>query len=190
MSYFRSLSATLLSAVATFSLVTASSCGTNAVGVDDCRDIEQARCRASASCLDANGAPLIDDVDACERFYRDHCLHGLAVKPAAGASVAGCVQVIEAAGRCAERDPASTLADCNETEAVTEPRPGLSLACEVVTHPEKTPECSFLTDVPVTEGIAGESAGGQSGADTSSAASAGQTSASGGETAQGGAPAQ
>jgi hypothetical protein len=189
MSYFRSLSATLLSAAAMFSLVT-SSCGTNAVGVDDCRDIEQARCRASASCLDANGVPLIDDVDACERYYRDHCLHGLAMKPGVNASVATCVQVIEAAGRCAERDPASTLTDCNETEAVTEPHPGLKLACDVVTHPERAAECSFLTDVPVTEGSAGQSAGGQSGEDTGAAANAGQTSASGGETAQGGAPAE
>jgi hypothetical protein len=190
MSYSRSLSAALLSAAATFSLVTASSCGTDAVGVDDCRDIEQARCRASAWCLDANGTPIVDDVDACERYYRDHCLHGLAVKPAAGASVATCVQVIEAAGRCAERDPASTLTDCNATEAVTEPHPGFRLACDVVTHPERAAECSFLSDLPLTEGGAGQSAGGQSGSDPSSGASAGQTSAAGGETAQGGAPAE
>jgi hypothetical protein len=183
MSYFRSLSATLLAAAATFSLVTASSCGTSAVGVDDCRDIEQARCRASTVCLDADGAPLIEDVGACERYYRDHCLHGLAAKPPAGASVSACVQVIDAAGQCAQSDPASTLADC----PVTDRRPGLTRACDVVTHPERTTECAFLLDTPdVSDGTAGQSAGGQSGADTSSTASAGQSGA-GGETAQAGA---
>ena len=181
MSYFRSLSATLLAAVATFSLVTASSCGTSAVGVDTCRDIEQARCRASASCLDANGNPLIRDVPACERYYRDHCLHGLAVKPPAGASVSACIQVIEAAGECAAADPASTLADC----PVTDRRAGLSRACDVITHPERTTECAFLLETPIVDdGAAG--AGGQASTDTSSGASAGQ-SAGGTETAQAGA---
>src|SRR5882724_3002222 len=99
MRYLRSFTATLLSAAITFSLVTASGCGTNAVGVDDCRSIEQARCHAGAPC------GIIEDVDACDRYYRDHCLHGLATKPPAGASVSACVQVIEAAGRCAQADP-------------------------------------------------------------------------------------
>lgn len=185
MSYFRSLSATLLATAATFSLVTASSCGTNAVGVDDCRDIEQARCRASASCLNDDGAPLIDDVPACERYYRDHCLHGLAVKPPAGASVAACVQVIEAAGECAKSDPGSTLDDC----PVTDRRAGLTRACDVVTHPERATECSFLLDVPDDSGAAGQSSGGQGGSDSSTGASAGQSSA-GGETAAAGASAE
>jgi hypothetical protein len=182
MSYFRSLSATLLAAVASFSLVTASSCGTSAVGVDDCRDIEQARCRASAWCLNDDGAPLIDDVPACERYYRDHCLHGLAVKPPASASVSACVQVIEAAGDCAKSDPSSTLADC----PVTDRRAGLTRACDVVTHPERATECSFLTDTPEESGAAGQSAGGQTGSDTSGGATAGQSGA-GGETAAAGA---
>jgi hypothetical protein len=175
MSYLRPLSATLLATAASFSLVTASSCGTSAVGVDDCRDIEQARCRASAYCLDADGAPLIDDVPACERFYRDHCLHGLAVKPPAGASVSACVQVIEAAGQCAKDDPNATLTDCPFTDR----RAGLTRACDVVTHPERATECSFLLDTDEMSGAAGQSAGGQAGTDTPSVAGAGQSGASG-----------
>ena len=178
MSYFRSLSATVLSAAATFSLVTAS-CGTSAVGVDDCRNIEQARCRAGASCVDSNGAPMIEDVDACERYYRDHCLHGLAVKPPAGASVSACVNVIEAAGRCAKGDPTIALEDC--PKRVTATKPGLAQACDVVTHPELATECAFLSNT--------KSSGGQSSTDTSSGATAGQPTAAGGETAQAGAPA-
>ncbi len=178
MSYFRSLSAAMLSAAAMFSLVTAS-CGTSALGVDDCRDIEQARCVASASCLDSNGAPLIEDVPACERYYRDHCLHGLAVKPPAGASVSACVKVIEAAGRCAKSDPTSPLDEC--PKPVTQVQPGLTHVCDVVTHPELATECGFLTNTP------DESTGGQA-SDSSTGASAATTA--GGEAAQGGAPAE
>jgi hypothetical protein len=167
MSYFRSLSATLLSAAATFSIVTAS-CGTNAVGVDDCRDIEQARCRASASCLDADGLPLIEDVPACERYYRDHCLHGFAVKPPAGADVAACVQLIEQAGRCAQEDPASELG-CTDTSSRR--RTGFTTACDVVIHPERAIECAFLLDKP-DDGGAGEGTGGQSSPDPSNGAGA------------------
>jgi hypothetical protein len=183
MSYFRSLSATLLSAAATFSIVTAS-CGTNAVGVDDCRDIEQARCRASASCLDADGVPLVQDIAACERYYRDHCLHGFAVKPPAGADVAGCIQLIERAGHCAHEDPESELG-CTETASTR--RAGFTRACDVVTHPERASECAFLLDKPdESDGSAGEGSGGQTSSDTSSGAATGQGAAAG-ESTQGGA---
>jgi hypothetical protein len=183
MRYLRSFTATLLSAAIAFSLVTASGCGTNAVGVDDCRDIEQARCHAGGRC------GIIEDVDACDRYYRDHCLHGLATKPPAGASVSACVQVIEAAGRCAQADPKATLSSCEETVTATEPTESLNTACDVVTHPELATECSFLLDAPPADsGSAGQSAGGQSGTDETPA-SAGQAGAAGAETTQGGASA-
>ena len=147
MSLFRSLSAMLLSAITSFSLVTASGCGTAAVGVDDCRDIEQARCRAGKAC------GLVDDVEACERYYRGHCLHGLATAPPAGASVASCIEKIEAAGECAKNDPETPLSEC-ET-AVPEQQSRLNTACDVVLHPERAAECAFLTDTPPEEGAGG-----------------------------------
>jgi len=162
MRFFRMLTATLLSAATSFSLVTASGCGTAAVGVDDCREIEQARCRAGAPC------GIIEDVGACERYYRDHCLHGLVTKPPAGASVSACVQVIEAAGRCAQDDPTTKLSSCDPV--VTDAHPGLSRACDVVTHPELASECAFLLDTPPDTGAAGQSAGGQSGAEPTAGA--------------------
>ncbi|HVY28562.1 MAG TPA: hypothetical protein VHB79_18530 [Polyangiaceae bacterium] len=179
MSYLRALSATLLSAATTFTLVTASGCGTSAIGVDDCRDIQQARCRAGKAC------GIVDDVAACERYYRDHCLHGLATTPPAGTSVAGCVEVIEAAGRCAEGDPEIDLNDCDP--AVTDRKQSLTLACDVVRHPERANECAFLTDLPDTGGSAGQSAGGA--ADDGSGATGGVESTTGGESAAGGASA-
>jgi hypothetical protein len=155
MSHLRALSAMLVSAATTFSLVTASGCGTGAVGISDCRDIQRARCRAGVAC------GMIADEQACERYYRDFCLHGLAAKPPADASVAACVEVIDAAGRCAATDPEIQLSDCNESVKAT--GADLRFACDVVKHPERSVECSFLTDVPVQPGSAGQSSGGQSG---------------------------
>jgi uncharacterized membrane protein YgcG len=177
MSHLRSLSATLLSAAISFCLVTASGCGTSAVGIDACRDIERARCRASEAC------GTVDGVAACERYVRDHCLHGLADAPPSQAVVDGCVQVIVSAGKCAEGDPEARLEDCDPF--VTESEPSLILACDVVAHPERADECAFLLDVP-DEGSAGQNAGGQ--ASSGSGGSSGSTGASGGETASGGVP--
>jgi hypothetical protein len=167
MSYSRSLSATLLSALTTFGIVTASGCGTKAVGIDECRDIERARCRAGAYC------GIVDDVPACERYYRDHCLHGLATKPPSGAVVAACVQNIEAAGRCASKGAETPLNACDED--VSPRRGNLRTACDVVAHPELTSECAFLTDTPPVDGGGGQ--GGESSADDSAESSSGGTPA-------------
>jgi len=152
MSYPRALTASLLSAAVSFCLVAASGCGTTAIGIDDCRDIEHARCEAAKSC------GIVTDVEACQLYYRDHCLHGLPAKLEAGDSVSACVEVIQAAGQCAQGDPEISLADCDPR--VTARRRDLSRACDVVAHPERAPECGFLTYVPADEGAGG--AGGQS----------------------------
>lgn len=177
MSLFRSLSASLLSAAASFSIVTASGCGTNAIGVDDCRDIEQARCEASVPC------GFVDDVKACRRYYRDHCLHGLLTKPSAGA-VAECVRVIDAAGQCASADAEAGLSDCDP--AVTEANGKLRSACDVVAHPEFASECAFLLDEPPDTGTGGQPAtGGSPGAEEPAGGKGGSepeaTSGSGGQ---------
>jgi hypothetical protein len=184
MSYLRFLSATLLSATCSFSLVTASGCGTSAVGVDDCRDIETARCRASKIC------GTVDDVDACERYVRDHCLHGLAGKAPGGTAVAACVNVIEAAARCATDDPDVALRDCDPQ--VTERASGLRKACDVVAHPERATECAFLADLPEEEDDGSGGAGGQPSEDESDESSTGSAAgaSAGGKGSEGGAPAE
>jgi hypothetical protein len=155
MSYSRALSAALLAAATSFSLVTGSGCGTAALGIEDCRDIEEARCHAAVTC------GIISDADACERYYRDHCLHGLPVKPPAGDSVPSCVEVIKAAGRCAKGDPSIELAACDP--AVATPKTGFTRACDVVSHPERTPECAFLSELPEEEDPGSAGAGGTAG---------------------------
>jgi hypothetical protein len=126
----------LVSALTAFGL-TGGGCTTDAVGIDACRDIETARCEAAQYC------GRIEDVEACQRFYRDHCLHGLAegVSEPAADAVADCVATIEKAGECAKGDRFARLEDCPQ---VTREDDGATFACQIVLFPEWSAECSFL----------------------------------------------
>lgn len=129
-------------------------CGTDAVGIDDCRDIERARCEAAAHC------GVVDDVDECQRFYRDQCLHGLSVESPGAIAVESCVSVIQKAGACA-RDHGgadASLADCDGD--VSDATVDADEACDLVLYPERAAECRFLTpNPPEPSGEGGE--GGQ-----------------------------
>jgi hypothetical protein len=48
------------------------SCGTDAVGINACREVEEARCNAAPVC---EGAGF--NVSACAQFYQDECLVGI-----------------------------------------------------------------------------------------------------------------
>jgi hypothetical protein len=107
-------------------------CGTDAVGVGECRALEQARCAAAAAC----GFP---DVAACERYQRDHCLHGVALEEISAGQIDICVVDIERAGRCAASQGATTSAG-----ACAEPVVAQGTACDVVRTPERAVSCAFL----------------------------------------------
>jgi hypothetical protein len=135
----RALTAGVASAALAFFVVHASGCGTDAVGVEECRDIESARCEAGKYC------GLVDDVDECKRFYRDQCLHGMAAGERPGAPrVKECVATIRAAGACAKVG-AKVLTEC---VAQGLPAPSQKTyhvdACKIVEQPEGTAECDFL----------------------------------------------
>jgi hypothetical protein len=110
--------------VAAAVILAAASCGTDAVGTDACRKIEQARCRRAPQCpallLQSNG------VEECNQFARDHCLHGLPVADPGAPAVDSCVGAIDRA------------------------------TCDVVAHPETTPECAFLQPSPALDAGPGE----------------------------------
>jgi len=89
-------------------------CGTDAVGVDACRSIEQARCQKAPSCP-ALGITTSQGVEECAQFARDRCLHGIAVADPGAAALDACVKAI--------------AADTN---------------CSVVASPETAPACAFL----------------------------------------------
>jgi hypothetical protein len=132
-----------------------SGCGPEPVGVDDCRAIESARCEAAVSC------GLVNDADECTRFYRDHCLHGLAApETPGGAAVTDCVEAIQRAGQCAEDDAEQSIADCLDGDQQITPLKGADLdnVCDVVRTPEQTRQCAFLSETADGEGgAAGDS---------------------------------
>lgn len=96
-------------------------CGTDPVGVESCRKIEHARCENARACgidlakpTHRDDTPELDVV-ACERFYDDACLHGLAAPTDPGSvAVQACVDAI------------------NNGD------------CSVVKNPETHPACAFL----------------------------------------------
>jgi hypothetical protein len=90
------------------------SCGTDAMGTDACRKIEQARCRKGPACP-ALQVQAGAGVEECTQFARDRCLHGLAVADPGPAAVDQCVAAI--AG---------------------------DQTCNTVLSPETAPACAFL----------------------------------------------
>jgi hypothetical protein len=99
---------------ATALLVASAACGTDAVGVDACKRIEEARCQQAPACGIALEPPYHtsgSDVSACIRFYDDDCLHGLASGTDPGpTAVAACVTAIEQGGCSVVLSPSSAAA--------------------------------------------------------------------------------
>lgn len=120
-------------------------CGTDAKGIESCREIEEERCRQAPTCPGLFRVSSEEDVESCVRFYRDQCLHGMSSPEPGKPALDACLQTIKRAGACA-KSGAATLAECSvPPSSQTE----LSTACEILLHPEKTAECSFL--VPPVE---------------------------------------
>lgn len=153
----------LLSAVCAFTLVSAVGCGTDAQGVDECRQIEETRCVAAKNC------GFVSDIPDCQRYYRSQCLHGLPVPPPGSVKLTACLDVIRAAGACAQSSGVDTLLDdCEPSLSGSAADDDLKTTCDLVKEPEKTAECSFLT------GSSGGAGGG-----SSSAAKGGEPSEAG-----------
>src|SRR5579859_3236920 len=78
----------------------ASACGTEAVGIDVCKQVEEARCRSAEKCgvtLEPPYSTTGNTVDACVRYYDVACLHGLANGYDPGPNpLHACVAAIEA----------------------------------------------------------------------------------------------
>ncbi len=106
----------LVSTIGT-AIVLAVACGTDAVGIEACRQIESARCRQAPNCPNISLAQPLhpgSDVNDCIRFYNDACQHGLAVGDPGAPSVNACVAAINE-GNCTtvehpETDPKSRCA--------------------------------------------------------------------------------
>lgn len=131
----RTRSACLVAAPLVLFVAGGPSCGTDAVGVEVCRDIEGARCEAGKHC------GFVDDVAACKRLYRDQCLHGMASGKEPGKIQAQeCAAVIRGAGDCA----AGGVSDPTLCPAIPAGSTSLTSVCDVVKRPEAVMACDFL----------------------------------------------
>ena len=120
-------------------------CGTDAVGVEACRQIETARCTAAPQCKgdpSSAGIETEEQVDNCITFYRDQCLHGLenAEDEPKTKDVDRCIAAIEATTSC-QKNGAATMAGC-EGVTVVEGAAELS-PCAVLAEPENLTDCTF-----------------------------------------------
>jgi hypothetical protein len=117
-------SARLVSVTLAALSLAAIACGTDAVGIQACRQIQEARCRQAPACnipLEPPYRTSGSDVDACIRFYNDACLHGLASASDPGPiAVNACVAAINRA-------------------------PTTDGGCLIVTTPQTADACSWLT---------------------------------------------
>ena len=114
-------------------------CGTDAVGVSECRAIERARCDAAVAC----GYP---NAEECRRLQRDQCLHGVTAASVSSVEADACARDIERAGACAaSAGPDTAASACSPPIATDAPT---RTACEVVLSPELTPSCAFLVPSP------------------------------------------
>lgn len=113
-------------------------CGVETVGVDACRKIEQERCVQAPPCPNLK----VSDVNACKRFYRDQCLHGLTLESEPGDPVVDkCVAAVKAAGACAKAAPGAPCANVSVSRAG-------ATACDVLEHPEIAVDCSWIVPPP------------------------------------------
>jgi hypothetical protein len=130
----------------------AAGCGTDAVGVSECREIEQTRCEAAASC----GYPAVEE---CQRYSRDHCLHGVPGDQINASEAESCTRQVAAAGQCAASIGATTAPDACDPPIPTDGTAGS--VCDAITKPESMMACSFLRPAEETTASgSGDASGG------------------------------
>ncbi|WP_437948161.1 hypothetical protein WME98_47035 [Sorangium sp. So ce296] len=172
------------------------SCGTAAVGIGACRQIETARCEAAAACPAWVGSADADEkVDACVEFVWDQCLHGIenagtednpAPEPTES-QIQACVDAVGATRKCAA-DNVASMAECSAAQ-LADGADGAISPCEVITkraHALKA--CAFVVKPPTgAGGGSGDGGGGGSaGADGEGGGNGGGAGAGAGADGEGG----
>ncbi|AUX43053.1 uncharacterized protein SOCE26_044930 [Sorangium cellulosum] len=176
----------------------AQGCGTDAVGVEACRQIEQARCEAAAACGFDEA-----QVKTCSEFYWDQCLHGIqhavdydeenTSQPAedpASVDVDECVAAVQATRDCAGSGVAS-MAGCSAAPLAPGEDSGITPCKVIEERAHALAECSFVVQPPAPDGAGGGDGAGTSGGDAGGAGGGGASgdgaSGSGGDAGGGGA---
>lgn len=149
----------LVQGLAAALILAAGACGSDPAGINFCRRIETARCGLAHAC------GTLENVGDCERFYRDHCLHGLGVPIPPEREVEGCAIALE------------TAAECTLTESSA---PECENACALVARPERALECGFLSsEAPDPEEPGGQGGSGGEDGEPAEAGAGGAAEASG-----------
>jgi len=160
--------------------VTGWHCSSDAIAVEACRTIENKRCEAAMGCT--SGIADEDDVTACQLFYRDQCLFGMAAEEDPGQpAVEACVAAIDQAAVC----KLSTMTDCAQPPALSDSDAWDKSGCTIILNPELLADCAFLLPADSGEGGGGE--GGSSSGTGGSGGSAGSGGSVGGAGGAGGA---
>jgi hypothetical protein len=127
-------------------LAAAKGCDNGATGVDACRRIEDKRCQLVLGCP---GVPVTDEdeVLACQNFYRDQCLFGVAdgISPD-NPQVEACLDALDRARRC--QDAGTPIGSCADAPALAETLDPATTGCSLVLLPEKLAGCGFLRPAP------------------------------------------
>ena len=128
-----------------------SGCTTSAVAIEQCREVEAARCESSVPC----GVIEPDEVEACKRFYYDQCLHGIqGPEEPTAENQKHCVELIEDSGKAALA--ALLAAELAQTEEERNDALKAQVqACIVVAVPWNAKPCDFIK--PEEKGMGGES---------------------------------
>ncbi len=121
----------------------AASCGTDAVGIEACQQIELARCDEAPACK------ADFDVAHCRAFYRDQCLHGIenVDHPPSDAEVSDCVAAIQGVAACA-RKGATNMTACS-VPLVDGVLPATISPCDLLmSNAHLLQRCGFATSPP------------------------------------------
>lgn len=147
-------------------------CGTDAVGIEACRQIELTRCDVAPVCAGFEGSAPIEteeQVANCRNFYRDHCLLGLenAEAPPGQGDVDACVAAIQRTADCGSPQR-STIGECGVE--LREGEDATDAPCQVLQDPERLRACAWLEPAPEEEDGAGGAAASTSATSTASGA--------------------
>ncbi len=147
------------------------SCGTDAAGIDACRQIESTRCNAAQACKPGF------DVTSCLAYYHDECLVGLQNEDGGDppqAAVTACTNAINAVAACQTGGKPldagcgvaiDTIFPCGDAG------PGATLtACDLIlVCPEVLASCSFIATPPLPDAGEASDAGDGGDGDTDAA---------------------
>lgn len=144
-----------------------SGCGTDAVGIDACRRIEDFRCLAAPHCAAGFGE---DDVASCKAFYEDQCLHGLEnnERSPSDGEVSACIDALNRAVVCRDSGMA-TMEGCSDIPLAAGVAASAVAPCTIVMqHPEYLAACAFVAKpvdaLPTPDAGTGSGGGGSGGA--------------------------